>query len=272
MGAFVKPFIVCRRVLGCPRGGRVMTLAYDGIVRQGLARQVAGAIRASILDGRLKVDERLPTEEELARGFGVSRPTVREALKVLAAQNLIRSRRGAAGGNFVIRPDPEELSRLVAEAATLLIGTGAFGGDEIAIARLETEALCARLAAGARTAEDLDAMAAEIALQGRADVRDEEFCASDLRFHARVAAATGNGPIRLLVQGLVAGTLPVTNLLILDGADRARIRAAHERIRAAIAARDEEGAAAAMRGHLEGMRGRLTDALARPRPAEGGTT
>lgn len=82
-----------------------MALQYDEIVRGGLARQVADLIRTAILEGRLAVDERLPTEEELARRFGISRPTVREALKVLAAQNLIRSRRGPSGGTFVNRPD-----------------------------------------------------------------------------------------------------------------------------------------------------------------------
>ena len=71
-----------------------MALNYDEIVRTGLSRQVAEKIRSAILEGRLKVDDRLPSEEELARRFGVSRPTVREALKVLAAQNLIRSSGG----------------------------------------------------------------------------------------------------------------------------------------------------------------------------------
>jgi nitrite reductase/ring-hydroxylating ferredoxin subunit len=70
------------------------------------AKQISESLRAAIMDGRLKVDERLPTEEELAQRFKVSRPTVREALKRLAAQHLIRSRRGPAGGNFVSSPAP----------------------------------------------------------------------------------------------------------------------------------------------------------------------
>ncbi|RMD91894.1 MAG: GntR family transcriptional regulator, partial [Alphaproteobacteria bacterium] len=60
-----------------------------------LSAQIARAIRAAIMDGSLKVDERLPSEQELAESFGVSRPTVREALKRLAAQSLIRTQRGA---------------------------------------------------------------------------------------------------------------------------------------------------------------------------------
>ena len=65
--------------------------------------QIAEAIRNAIVSGDLLSDARLPSEAELAEQFGVSRPTVREALKRLAAQNLIRTRRGATGGNFVNR-------------------------------------------------------------------------------------------------------------------------------------------------------------------------
>ena len=74
-----------------------MAIDYQGLVTQGLARQIAEKLREAILEGRLHVNERLPTEYELAARFNVSRPTIREALKRLAAQNLIRSRRGPAG-------------------------------------------------------------------------------------------------------------------------------------------------------------------------------
>jgi DNA-binding GntR family transcriptional regulator len=82
----------------------LMTIDYQGLVTQGLARQISEKIRDAILEGRIQVHERLPTEEELAAKFNVSRPTIREALKRLAAQNLIRSRRGPTGGTFVNQP------------------------------------------------------------------------------------------------------------------------------------------------------------------------
>ena len=72
-------------------------------------RSLAEAMRESILSGALAVDQRLPNEAELAAQFDVSRPTVREALKRLAAKNLIRSRRGASGGNFVTLPSREQV-------------------------------------------------------------------------------------------------------------------------------------------------------------------
>ena len=68
-----------------------------------LSVQIAQKLRNAIVEGTLLVDERLPSEKELCDRFSVSRPTVREALKRLAAQNLIRTQRGASGGAFVNR-------------------------------------------------------------------------------------------------------------------------------------------------------------------------
>ena len=68
-----------------------------------VAAEIAAELRDAILSGALATEERLPGEQELAERFGVSRPTIREALKRLAAQNLIRSRRGPTGGTFVNR-------------------------------------------------------------------------------------------------------------------------------------------------------------------------
>jgi Transcriptional regulators len=63
-----------------------------------LSVQIASAIRDAIVSGQLIVDQRLPSEAELCAQFGVGRTTVREALKRLAAQSLIRTQRGATGG------------------------------------------------------------------------------------------------------------------------------------------------------------------------------
>jgi GntR family transcriptional repressor for pyruvate dehydrogenase complex len=240
-----------------------MALQYDEIVRTGLSRQVADLIRAAILEGRLQVDERLPSEDELARRFGISRPTVREALKVLAAQNLIRARRGPTGGNFVTRPDPEAVARSITEAATLLVGVGSFGVDEIVAARIETEAVCCRLAAAHRTDEDLARLAAEIALQRDEALPDEEFCASDVRFHRALVTATGNGPLRLMMHAVIESFIPVTNMLIFREQERRRTVDGHARVAEAIAARDGDRAALLIRAHLEGMCAVLNQALDR---------
>jgi len=215
-----------------------MPIEYEDVVRTGVAKQVADKIRAAILDGRLKIDERLPTEEELAKSFGISRPTVREALKRLAAQNLIRSQRGPTGGTFVKRPDPEGLSSAITGAATLLVGVGAFDIDEIISARLETEAICCRLACERRSDDDLAAMRAEIALQRSTSLSDEDFCASDVRFHRALVKAAGNGPLNLMMYTVVEAFMPITNMIVSQVRERNRVAAFHERLADAIKARD----------------------------------
>lgn len=219
-----------------------MPIEYQDVVRTGVARQVADKIRAAILDGRLKIDERLPTEEELARSFGISRPTVREALKRLAAQNLVRSQRGPSGGTFVSRPDPEGLSSAITGAATLLVGVGAFDIDEIIGARLETEAICCRLACERRGEADLEAMRAEVALQRSATPSDEEFCASDVRFHRSLVKAAGNGPLSLMMYTVVEAFMPITNMIVSQVRERKKVADFHQRLADAIEARDAAGA------------------------------
>ncbi|NTF91312.1 FadR family transcriptional regulator [Agrobacterium rhizogenes] len=238
-----------------------MNLRYDEVVRSGIAKQVAENIKSAILDGRLKIDERLPTEEDLARSFGISRPTVREALKRLAAQNLIHSRRGPLGGNFVMRPDPEGLSKAITGAATLLVGIGAFDIDEIITARLETETICCRLACENRSEEGLQAMAAEIALQRDQDISDEDFCASDVRFHRALVDSTGNGPLKLMMYIVIESFIPITNMIVFRVRERRQVVAFHQRIHEALSNRDVGEATAALTNLLAYVRDSYNAAL-----------
>lgn len=237
-----------------------MVLNYDEVVRGGLAKQIADTIRAAIMDGRLKVDDRLPTEEELARRFGISRPTVREALKRLAAQNLVQSKRGPTGGTFVVRPDPQALSETITASATLLVGMGAFDIDEIIAARLETETICCRLACAHRTADDLAAMAAEIELQGSETISDEEFCASDVRFHRALVGAARNGPLEMMMYTVVEAFIPITNLIVFRVRERRQVTAFHQRVMDGVRDGAPEAAIAALQDLLAYLRASYTAA------------
>src|SRR5258706_12242610 len=168
-----------------------MAIDYQGLVTQGLARQISEKIRDAILEGRIPVPERLPTAEKIAAKFNVAGPMIREGLKRLAAQNLIRSRRGPTGGTFVNRPSREEARLMVANAAKLLVSMGAFALSDIAEARQEIELVCCRLAALHRTDEQLASMAREIEQQRDSSLTDEDFCASDVRFHRTLVEAAG---------------------------------------------------------------------------------
>ncbi len=240
-----------------------MNLDYSNVVKSGLSKQVADNLKAAIMDGRLKIDERLPTEDDLARSFGVSRPTIREALKRLAAQNLIHSRRGPLGGSFVKIPDPADLSNAIANAATLLVGVGAFDIHEIVVGRLETEAVCCRLACENRTDRDLAIMAEEIAKQQQQALSDEDFCASDVRFHRALVDSTGNGPLKLMMYTVVESFIPITNLIVFRVRERRRVIAFHQRIYGALRERDAAAAVEALSELLEYVRESYAAEMAR---------
>ena len=218
-----------------------MPINFQPPVTESLAKQISENIRSAIMDGSLKVDDQLPTEEVLAKKFKVSRPTIREALKRLAAQNLIRSRRGPTGGTFVNRPSQEELRSSLTESAMLMVSMGEFSLSEIAEARRELELTCCRLAAECRKDEHLATMAEEIVRQKDPATTDEEFCASDVRFHRALVDATGNPVLQFVMYAVIEALQPATNLVIFRFREREKILAQHERIYESIKSQDAEG-------------------------------
>jgi DNA-binding FadR family transcriptional regulator len=81
--------------------------AFDALRMPKAAALAAARVRHRIVRGELKADDALPPESELMRQFGISRPTLREALRILEAEGLISVRRGARGGPRVQAPSPE---------------------------------------------------------------------------------------------------------------------------------------------------------------------
>jgi GntR family transcriptional regulator, transcriptional repressor for pyruvate dehydrogenase complex len=233
------------------------------VVTASAAKQIAENIRTAILQGKLKVDVRLPSEEELAARFSVSRPTIREALKRLAAQHLIRSRRGPLGGNFVTRPAIPEAGRSLANSTTLMVAVGDINVDEIVTAKLELESVCCRLACEQRTPEQLAAMKAEIELQRKSSLTDEQFCDSDVRFHRMIVDAGGNSLMKFLMHSVIEGLQPISNLIIFRLRERQEIVAFHKRIYSAIEARRKSQAVEALTELASYTRDRLAAAIER---------
>lgn len=223
-----------------------MPINFQPPVTESLAKQIAENIRSAIIDGSLKVDDQLPTEKVLAEKYNVSRPTIREALKRLAAQNLIRSRRGPTGGTFVNRPSHEELRSSMTGAAMLMVSMGEFSLSEIAEARRELELTCCRLAAERREEAQLQSMAQEIKRQKDPATSDVEFCASDVRFHRALVDATGNPVLKFVMFAVIEALQPATNLVIFRFLERSKILAQHESIYQAIKAGNAEVAEKAM--------------------------
>lgn len=235
-------------------------LQFGPVVTTSIAKQIAERLREAIMTGHLRVGERLPTEDDLARRYGVSRPTIREALKRLAALSLIRSRRGPTGGNFVAEPDPASFAEALTGTATLLVSVGAFDFEEIATARLELEKLCCRLAAAREQPGHLAELEAALGMHRDPTLTDEAFCAADVRFHRALVEATGNGPIRFVMYAVIEAMLPIMNMIVFRLRERQRILEIHERIVAALRQREAERACEAVEELIAYLRGRYIEA------------
>lgn len=223
-----------------------------------------------ITSGRIARGGRLPTEQAMVAGFGVSRPVLREALAALRAEGLVVSRQGL--GLFVaddaqrrpFRIDPDGLTS-IAEVVNVM---------EL---RMAVEVEAAGLAAERARPAALRAVARALAAMQRAVSRGEAAIDEDFAFHRAVAAATDNPQFSRFLEYLGRFTIPRLSVRVepdrLTDPDAylRTIQGEHERIEAAIAARDATGAREAMRAHLTNGRERYRRLMARPDRASSGT-
>jgi len=200
--------------------------------------QIAQSIRGAIVSGDLLVDQRLPSEAELADQFAVSRPTVREALKRLAAQSLIRTQRGATGGAFVNRLRFEEAYDQQVTTSTLLLSMNSVSFDVACEARFALERSCAPLAAKRRTPDNLATMRAEIHRQSQPSLTDEAFCASDVTLHRALVDGAANKVLSYQLAGAVEAMQPLMNMITFTARSRERIVDMHTELTNALEAKD----------------------------------
>jgi DNA-binding FadR family transcriptional regulator len=218
-------------------------------VRPPAYQLLADELRDDITSGRLQPGERLPPEPELCVRTGVSRSTVREALRLLASQHLIVTTRGVTGGSFVAHPDAEQLSDALSTGMTLLTNSPGVGLTDLIELRRALEVPAAGLAAVRRTDAHLTEIRA--ALFDPAVDDFDVMLRAHTAYHSAVAKATGNPLFELVTRPLYHigyGEEVVDNLP--DGY-WARIDADHRQLLEAVRLRDAEAATVAARRHLD---------------------
>lgn len=191
---------------------------------------VAERIRRHIALGRIEPGSALPPERELARLFGVGRATVQQAVGLLEADRLIRTRRGRAGGSFVQALDAEAAAGAVRAQAADILAALDF--------RLVIEPAAAALAAKQRRKTELVEL-------GR--LAEPGSLHRDTAFHLALAAASRNG---YLVDAVESARLRMMPALTLLPASRAQ-QDDHAGIVAALEKRDAATAEERMRRHAE---------------------
>jgi GntR family transcriptional regulator, transcriptional repressor for pyruvate dehydrogenase complex len=233
--------------------------------RRDASEQVAFEIRRYLASRDLRPGERLGTEQELAAEFGVSRPTLREGLRLLASSHLIRASQGPGGGIFVESTQSEGMRRNVSESIAVMLETHDVSLSELVEARISLEVPLAGLAAQhASEAVAAELLAAIEEAEGNHPA-SEEFRTADARFHRVIASAARNE----LLRAFTSWTLDVLQPSLIDtiGAtiDGDAILDQHRAIQRAIRLGQPAAAQRAMRRHLDYLSG-LVRSLDTPTP------
>ncbi len=212
--------------------------------------QVADQLRELILAGTIDRGERLPNETVLATEFGVSRATVREALRLLAAQSLIRTAKGAGGGSYVTLPTVDRISEFLTANIGLLTDARDLTLDELIEARMLLEVPASRLAARRRRHDDVERLRGSIPGDGTTLNTQEEF-RQNSEFHTTLIESCGNRLLYIAAQPLFSALQTSLARSLLGRRFHQGIHAQHLRIAEAVDAGDEDAAGSEMTSHLE---------------------
>jgi GntR family transcriptional repressor for pyruvate dehydrogenase complex len=220
-----------------------------------VSQVIVDRIKVLLREGKLKPGDRLPSERDLCQRFGVSRVTVREALRVLEAGGLVQIRVGARGGAFLTTPSRERLGEGLADLLSLSPLTAA----EVTEARMVFELGIIPLAVERATDEDIADLRDMVEQAQRALGHDAYSMAMSAAFHVRIASCTHNPAIVMLVQSFHGPLL----MSLREASEHAPLMGhrgteEHLQIAQAIERRDTEAALAVMRAHLERTASRVS--------------
>ncbi len=176
-------------------------MAFDQVRQRRLSDDIVERLEGMILEGTLRAGERLPAERALAEQFGVSRPSLREAIQKLVAKGMLMSRQG--GGNYVV----ESLGSTFSDPLMQLLESNPESQRDLLEFRHTLEASCAFYAA--KRATELDRERLKVAFEALLDcyarednVTRAEEGAADATFHLAIAEASHNAVLLHTIRGL----------------------------------------------------------------------
>lgn len=225
---------------------------------------VAERIRSFVLAERLEPGDRLGREEDLAREFGVSRPTLREALRLLSSEHLVRASKGPGGGIFVAATPEQGIGLSVSAAVATMLDAQSIELDELLETRMLLEVPLAGLAAqraGEGDLIELQALIDEINAAGSDLARITEL---DARLHHLIAQIADNRLAGAFTRWIVDVLQPRIASVIEPAVVESMIADQHRGLLEAIMRSDPVAAERAMREHLVYLRD-LVSAVERSR-------
>jgi len=247
-GPYCKAMVSKERVpVSTPPASR-STDIFSPVNAGRISTMIVDQIRLLIRDGQLSAGDRLPSERELGRRFGVSRVTVREALRGLEANGLVAIRVGAHGGAFVTAPSSDRLGEGLSDLITLSVLSPA----EVTEARQVIELAIVPLVC--ERADETD-IADLLEICDRADAlletAEEYPVAISAEFHSRVAQATHNPALALFARTFHGPLLSSLRRAQQEDPQVGMLGTTeHRQFVVAVGNRDVKAAEAVMREHL----------------------
>lgn len=226
--------------------------------------EIAAQIRTELAEGRLRVGNRLPSERALSERFGVSRNTLREALRSLEHAGLVRLQKGATGGAFITEVTGDTITTSLLD----MFHVGAIPPEKLTESRIWLESIIVREACLRAKPADLQLLrnniqqAEEAKLKGDFHQRVE----THLEFH-RILARMTNNPIMVIVMD---GVLAVLRHFVfsIGNYDNVFVLPSRHRFMKCMEARDVEGAVSEMEASLKRLQRSYLSQAAKSRTAE----
>jgi GntR family transcriptional repressor for pyruvate dehydrogenase complex len=217
----------------------------EPIKKTRIPEELANRIRMLILDGTFKAGQPLPSERHLARSFGVSRGSVRDALRMLEMVGLLETRHGQ--GTF-----PQELSveNLVTPLASVLTHSRELQQELMDVRRMFEPAV-ARVAAARATDDEISTLQGIVETQRQRARAGQTTITEDTAFHSTLARATHNQVVVRIMETLNDLLVGSRKLTLQQKGRPARSIRGHEAVVSALKKHDGEAAASAMRDHIE---------------------
>jgi len=220
---------------------------FEPVATARISSAIVDQIRELIGSGRLGAGDRLPSERELAERFGVSRVTVRDALRSLEAVGLLRIKVGANGGAFLRAPSSADAGRGMSDMLLM----AQLSPEDVAEARLVLELNTVMLAVGRAEPDDIQALRSICERSAALLASNEYDVHLSWDFHERLAAATHN-PALEMIHHAFRGPLSMARARAREPANVAHQRTVeeHTELVDALEARDAERARAVLARHL----------------------
>ncbi len=216
---------------------------------------LADQLREAILGGEISEGDMLPPERELVAQTGLTRSSVREALRMLALEGLVQTRPGRFGGNVVTRPARESMANAIGQFVR---------GRKLPLRTLQDarevlEPALAGLAALHRTEEDLAELKSLQEQLVTSVARFQDFSMVNIKWHNAVARASGNELLSAVLHSMSYGVAVSTMTAEYDTKDtRQQVIRIHGRVNEAIEVRDADLAERRMRQHIGATHERAT--------------